>query len=331
MSFNICTIGCGAHASKVHGPSYKKYADLHPDTVLAGCCDLDGKKAESYREAFGFRAAYTDIDTMLDTEQPDAVCLIVGESLIAPLSIHILEKGYPLMMEKPPGLNGEELRSIIGAAGKRQAPNQVAFNRWHIPLLVRLKQLMDEHAASGSQLHIRYDFYRVGREDADFATTAIHGISAVAFLAGSPFRHVRFTYQELKAAPNTVANIFMECQFASGAVAHLHFCPIAGVVAERATVHAADHTFFANLPIWSAYDTPGELIHLRRGEVQSHESGQHLADSEEMFVTNGFYGENEAFFNALRNGRRPKGDVTSALQIVEIADCIRLRKAEYRG
>lgn len=41
MSLKICTIGCGDHASKVHGPSYKKYKEEYPDTEIAVCCDLN--------------------------------------------------------------------------------------------------------------------------------------------------------------------------------------------------------------------------------------------------------------------------------------------------
>ena len=36
----------------------------------------------------------------------------------------------------------------------------------------------------------------------------------------------------------------------SGATAHLAFCPTAGIVVERATLHAAGHTFFVQVPMW---------------------------------------------------------------------------------
>ena len=48
MSFKICTIGCGQHASKYHGPSYAQYAATEPDTVLAACCDIDEAKAAKF-------------------------------------------------------------------------------------------------------------------------------------------------------------------------------------------------------------------------------------------------------------------------------------------
>ena len=48
MSFKICIIGCGNHASSVHGPSYKKYALLHSDVELSACCDVDLDKAKRF-------------------------------------------------------------------------------------------------------------------------------------------------------------------------------------------------------------------------------------------------------------------------------------------
>ena len=77
MSFKISVIGCGNHSSLVHGPSYARYVQEHPDTVLAACCDLDESKAKAYREKFGFQKHYTDMRRMLQAEQPDAVCIVV--------------------------------------------------------------------------------------------------------------------------------------------------------------------------------------------------------------------------------------------------------------
>lgn len=94
-------------------------------------------------------------------------------------------------------------------------------------------------------------------------------------------------------------------------------------------VNALNHTYFVQLPIWSAYDTQGSLIHIENGETRFELSGAIIVENEEMFVTNGFYAENKAFFNAIRGGSRPQHDVKSAMQIVEISDCIRNRKNEY--
>lgn len=328
MAFTLCIVGCGSLSNRAHGPSYRAYADEHADVVLAGCCDVDAARAEAYREAFGFARAYTDFREMLAAETPDAVCLMAPVQLTCELSCAIMDMGYPLLMEKPPGLDGNECRRMIAAAERSAVPNQVSFNRRYCPLIVELKQRLASFAPE--DMHdIRYDFFRIGRKDADFSTTAIHGIDTVKFLAGSDYRRVRFTYREFPELGPTVANIFLEAEFASGATAHLNFCPVTGVLVERATVSLLDHTFFLNVPIWAAHDSPGRLLHLHRGEAIDDISGDAICDAEKMYVNSGFHGENAAFLDDLRAGRRPAGDIASGLQSVEIADCIRHRRQEY--
>jgi myo-inositol 2-dehydrogenase / D-chiro-inositol 1-dehydrogenase len=329
VMFKICTIGCGNMAKTGHGPSYKKYAMLNPDISLEACCDLDEKKASFFQKSFGFKKYYTDIVDMLETEKPDAVCLIAPEHLTAGLSTMILEKGYPLLMEKPPGLNCEETLSMIDAAKISGVPNQVAFNRRYMPLVRELKRQIENTCPHNDIQHIRYDFYRVNRKDSDFAATAIHGIDTVKYLAGSDYSKIRFRYQEFPELGPNVANIFMECTFASGTTAYISFCPVAGVIIERAAVNSYNHTFFLNLPVWEAMDSPGRLTHMAGGKIQLDVTGDDISDGSEMFETNGFYGENAAFFDALRNGLRPSGDIASGLQSVEIADYIRKRISIY--
>ena len=330
MSFKICTIGCGSMSSHGHGPSYKKYASLYKGTVFAACCDIDPEKAAKYKDSFGFQRYYTDMDVMLDTEKPDAVCVIVPEHLTASVSIRVLEKGYPLMMEKPPGLNSEETRKMIAAAEKHNVPTQVAFNRRYMPMVVKLMEMTSLYYNTSGIQNIRYDFYRVGRFDDDFAATAIHGIDTARFLARSDYKHISFHYQPLEQFGPNVANILMDCEFESGTTAQLSFCPVSGVVVERAVINAYDHTWFMNLPVWNAADFPGKLQHYEKGKLVEDIYGNEICDDLDMYVTNGFFGENESFFNDIRAGRRPPGDLKSALQSVEIADCIRKRAKEYR-
>ncbi|MCZ7542974.1 MAG: Gfo/Idh/MocA family oxidoreductase [Anaerolineae bacterium] len=326
MSFKVCVIGCGYMAMHYHGPAYVRYAAAHSDVVLAACCDIDEAKAAAFRARFGFARHDTDMAAMLDREQPDAVCLIAPEALTCALACQVLEMGYPLLMEKPPGRTVEEIDRMIAAAAASGAPNQVAFNRRYTPLVCALKRRLDGAALQ----HVRYDFTRVGRADADFSLTAIHGVDTARFLAGSDYCHIDFHYQPFPELGPTAANIFMDCTFASGATAHLDFCPLSGVVVERATVYARDHTYFLNLPIWDAFDAPGRLQHLERGALRLDVTGLGVpGGGGAPFVSNGFYAENAAFFDALRAGQRPAGDLRSARQSVAVAECIRERREAY--
>ena len=330
MKFKICTIGGGWMACQGHGPSYKRYVEENPEVELTACCDIDEKTAQKYQKEFGFSRYYTDIYTMLDKERPDAVCLTVPVHLTASLAIKIIELGYPLIMEKPPGMDSGETLDIIKAADNRNIPNQIAFNRRFTPLIKKLKNELTSKYKPEDIQNIQYFMYRSGRTDEDFSTTAIHGIDATRYLAGTDYKYVHFTYQELPNLGKGVANIYMNCIFTSGATAQLSFCPVAGVTIERAVANIHEHTYFLNIPVWGGLDSPGRLLHIEKDKVSFDISGLDICTSQEIYETNGFYDENVSFFNDIRAGKKPINDVKSALQSVEIADFIRKRKSEYK-
>ena len=326
MPFKIAVIGCGAIAFSHHGPAYQKYAAENPDTELTACCDLEEDRAQRFREQFGFQYACRDWQRMLDETRPDAVCLNVLPAQTASLTNQILRLGIPILLEKPPGMNRAEVDNMIRCAQETGTPNQVAFNRRYMPLLVHLRGMLAERFAPTEIHHIHYDFCRIGRTDADFSTTAIHGIDAARFIAGSDYTEVRLDYRYLPEFGPHVANIFMYCTFRSGATAQLNFCPVSGLVIERAEVHALGNTFFLHTPIWKGFDYPGLLLHVHNGQVAGQITGPELSGSLEDYVLNGFFQEDAAFFEDIRYGRKPANDIASGKQSVEIAQAVRERR-----
>ncbi len=331
MAFTLCTIGCGSIATQAHGPSYVKYAAEHPETVLAACCDLNAERAETFRARFGFQRSYTDFAAMLEREKPDAVCLIAPVELTCELACRVLERGFPLMMEKPPGQSVEEIDRMIAAADAADAPTQAAFNRRTMPLILRLRRLLETEVAPGAVRHLRIEFTRVGRSDPDFSTTAIHGIDTARFLAGSDYREIRLRYQPLPHLGKGVANVALDALFQNGVTGHLQFCPTAGETAERITVQADDQTFHLHLPIWGALDYPGRLRHLRKNASLLDTPCEVAVNGGEGFVVNGFYGEVAAFLDAVRAGARPTPDLKESRQSVAVMESYRLREEWFRS
>lgn len=324
MSFKICSIGCGNMAIVGHGPAFREYAQKNSDITLAACCDLDPAKAEQFRSAFGFAKAYTDMDQMLVAEKPDAVSLIVPPEATEPMTAKILRAGIPVILEKPPGLNREQTLRLMDLAQQTGTPNQVAFNRRYMPMIQRFKQLRQGR----DDLFWQYDFYRSNRTDADFSTTSIHGIDTVRFLAGKNYRRVEFRYYPNPSNSALVPVITLDCEFTDGAHGRITFDPGSGICAERCTMHGTNAMIYAALPyhgINGSMDGPGSIMVAENNQVILKEE----APEEEFFVSNGFYGENAHFFDCIRAGVRPKDDIASGLQAVEIAECIRKRKDCY--
>jgi predicted dehydrogenase len=327
----VCAIGCGNIATGYHGPAYARYAAEHPGTLLAACCDIDAGRAARFAGAFGFARHYTDFERMLDEERPGAVCLSAPPERTTELACRILERGFPLLTEKPPGLTVAAVDRMLAAEAAGGAPCFVAFNRRHMPLARALRRWLAEAGPPQAVLHARYTMVRIGRADPDFSTTAVHGVDAARFLAGSDYARIRFRYQPLPELGPAVANLFLDCEFASGATGQLAFLPAAGAVTERAEVHLRDATCELRLPVWGGYDAPGRLVILRRGEPVLDVDGPAACGTREDIVLAGFYSEDAAFFDAVRAGPPAAGDLRDARQSVAVMQCLRERRSEYRA
>jgi predicted dehydrogenase len=315
----------------MHGHAYKKYAGLHNGTILSACCDIDENKAAKFREQFGFEKHYTDYRAMLAKEKPDAVCLNAPVPLTAALAIDIMERGFPLLLEKPPGRTPEETIRILETAKKTGLIHQVAFNRRFIPVVDFIVNELRANYKNEEIKNIGCEFFRYNRRDPDFSTTAIHGIDTVRHIAGSDYREIHFFYQETPEMARGAANFYLCGEFCSGAFCQLRFCPASGVRFERITVNAGDSTYLVYLPYGNSADSPGKILHYRGDRLVREVSGGDICGSSEIFMTNGFYREDAAFFDAVKAGRQPACDLQSGLQSVEIMDCLRKRTAVYRA
>ncbi|MEN6313809.1 MAG: Gfo/Idh/MocA family oxidoreductase [Clostridiaceae bacterium] len=330
MIFKICLIGCGAHSSGVHGPSLKKYAAMNPQAILAACCDMDAVKAAEYSQKFGFMKNYTGFEKMLDDECPSVVSVVTPVKATFDVVSKVMKRGYPVILEKPPGIDAREARELLAISRQYNIPNRVAFNRRFMPIVRKLKQLMYENLRPGSIQNIEYYVGRFNRKDSDFSTTAIHGIDTVRFIMDCNYSHVKFFYQEFPELGQGVANIHMYCTFENGAAANIHFCPVSGAMIERVRIDALDNTFFLEMPMHNSYDSSGRLTHIQRNCVITDLTGKEISDGEEAYEAGGFYYENASFFDMLISGQNPQ-EIATAVQSVEVAECIRKRLPEYKA
>lgn len=330
--FTLCTVGCGNIAVGEHGPSIKRYCALNKNVVFAACCDLDKEKAAAFAKQFGAARFYTNMDEMLDAEKPDAVSLIAPVQLTADLACRILDKGYPVMTEKPPGLNAAENKQMTETAG--DIPTFVAFNRRFMPAVQKAMKIITDMGEAGRITHIHYRMLRINRRDAAFATTAIHGIDLVKYIAGSDYKNLRFTYHNLPALGETVANFHIQGTTENGTVVGLDFLPDAGTITERLEITTHGGVIYVNLPIWAeSPDGLGSVVCYQNGKITAELTGEAPEDGcGERFVLSGFYHENAAFFDALQKKDAAvlqKNNIASGLQSVEVAACLTERKLTY--
>ncbi len=325
----IALIGCGRMARQGHGPALQKYKRDREDVCLSACCDIDEESAKSFCEEFGFETYYTDYKQMIDEIRPHAVALICPVHLTCELASEIMKRGCHIIMEKPPGKNTDEIRHLLAVAKESGVSVRTAFNRRYTPLITELKRRILQ--CGEPIINITYQMYRYRRLEDDFSTTAIHAVDVVKFLADSRYSDVSLRYFRHPTLGENIKSIFLDASLESGAVAQISMVPIGGAIVERVTVNTRDHTFFAELPVWNNSDVPGRLTHVFKKKNTETVTGDQLSDSTKLFELMGFYDENRDFFDAVKNGAAPFCDLESAIQSVEIEDCIRHSLPFYKS
>ncbi len=318
-SFKICQIGCGGMSVRGHGPALMKYAAEHAGTILAGCCDLNEAKAKEFKNAFGFQKTYIHWRKMLDEISPDAVSMAVPVKFTADIASEIIRLGFNLITEKPPGMTVWECSEILQAIEKSDARALAAFNRRYMPLIKKLVSMIGDTIPE----HIRYDFFRTGRKDADFSTTAIHGIDTVKMMAASDYKTININYQPLESTP--VGNIFLSGEMKAGTTVSINFYPDSGLTAERVTVISGGKTWFLSIPIWECPDYPGKILCYLNGELIEEINGKET----DKFISSGFYDEHRDFYEAVRNGKPVPHEIADSMQSVHIMEFIRNKKKYF--
>lgn len=322
----IVMIGCGYHSEKAHGPSLAYCRERERDVTLAACCDVREETAANYRGMFGFARHYTDWEQMVEVERPDAVGLVVPESLTFSLAERLLEEGVPLLLEKPPGLTPEQTAQLERTALRSGVPHAVGFNRRYAPLTVEAVSQLERLGLRNRIASLTYDLVRVNRRDPDFSTTAIHAIDAARHLAGKDYAFLEFRYRELPHLGAGVADMIAQGYFTDGTPVRLNVHPVAGVAEERAFIRAEGHSFELRYPMWGDGAPPAELIH--NGDVSRIRS-EVERPSEPSTAAFGFCEMWRDFLACVRNGRSAGSDLTSALQSVGIMACLRNRAPHY--
>lgn len=335
--FKICVVGCGGIANVAHFPAIQTYTAQHPDAQLVACADLDEARAFAAKEMFNIPRAYTNMDLMLAAEHPDAVLCLVPEGLVSQVSCEIIRKGYPVMLEKPPGETIEQVRAIAEASLRTQTPHMVAFNRRFSPHILRLKQ----QVADQEIISIDYTMERVARVEDYFELTVIHAVDAVLFLAQCKATQVEIRYQEMPHLGDKVANYFLyftfanEKEAANGAqprrfTATVRIYPTTGNNAERATIYTKDGVFQAQLPI-QGKNAANDLGYVSKasGEGTFERTEGTAFTVAKHHMANGFYGELAYFIDCIQSGTKPAHSAETCYQSVLVADLMKHRIKKY--
>jgi predicted dehydrogenase len=145
MPIKVAAIGV-SHWHSLYDAAYLKALSQMPDVKIVGVQDADPALAEHRSGQVGGPPTYSDYRDMLAKTRPDFVLALGRHDHMAGVAHYLLDEGYPFMMEKPMGLNAQDVRGIVDKAKAKRAFIAVPlFFRYH-PFMARARRLLAEGA-----------------------------------------------------------------------------------------------------------------------------------------------------------------------------------------
>jgi len=178
-----------------------------PDVDLVGVADFDHETADRVAAKYGTKAYYSH-EQLLDEAQPDAVTLAVPTIYHHQVALDIINRGIPLLIEKPIAFTIEEGRAIIDAAKQKGVKLMIGHIERFNPAITTLKQMI----AEGELGRIfQMDAHRQGPFPARIADVgvvvdlAVHDLDVMRFVSGSEIirvyaeteKHIHSKYEDL--------------------------------------------------------------------------------------------------------------------------------------
>ncbi len=307
-------IGAGSMANFAHYPSLASFND----TEIVAISDLVEEKLNKTADKYGVKGRYRDYKEMLAKEELDAVYIIMPPHHLYDLVIHCLKQKLNVFIEKPPGITYEQTKNMALTAERNGCKTMVAFNRRYIPLMRKVRFLVEER---GPIIQCVATFYKnaVGTwlpyyEGAvDILTCdAIHALDTLRWMGGEA-ESVVSDINRFYAEHNNSFNALL--RFKNGA---------SGFLVTNWAVGKRVHTFEMHAKGISAFINPDDkaLIYADNKEEPITITAVEAADSEDRVKYYGFYAENRHFIDCIKEDREPETNFKDAAKTMGLINRI---------
>ncbi len=143
MKKRIGIIGFGWIARDVHYPNYLTISD---ECEITAVCDINPKALENATAKTGLTGdrLFTDYKELIDSGLCDAVDICTPNYLHCEIAKYALNAGLGVSMEKPAGINVDEVKEVEALGKEKGLPVFICFTWRHRATLRFLKDLVDE-------------------------------------------------------------------------------------------------------------------------------------------------------------------------------------------
>lgn len=285
----VGVVGAGGFARGVLMPALRRHADF---TAVA---TATGVSARASALRFGAGLATTDPEEVIASPDVDAVLIATRHDSHAELAARALEAGKHVFVEKPLGLDHEEVERVEAAAREASGVLVVGFNRRFAPLAARLRDGLAGHGPL--VMNIRVNAGRLPRahwtQDPRIGGGRIvgegcHFVDFASFLAGGPPVGVTAAALGGGSEPDD-NNVIATLRFADGTVASMTYAAYGDPALPKERVEVLSER---GAGVLEDFET---LQLYRGGQSEVHGSKRDKGHQAEL----------EAFVDACRTGRQP--------------------------
>lgn len=155
MTIRVAAIEVG-HWHSLYDAAYLRTLVKMPDVRLVAVQDPDAAMASARAAELGGPPTFTDFREMLASTRPDFVVALGRPSAMAGIAHHLLDQGYPFLLEKPMGLDAGQVRGVADKAAAKKAFAAVPlFQRYH-PFVAHARRMLADGAFGPlSHFHFR--------------------------------------------------------------------------------------------------------------------------------------------------------------------------------
>lgn len=307
--FRFGIMGAGSIAEK-----FCQAVGLTSEGIVAAVASKSRERAKSFAEKQGVERYYGSYEAMLDEEQPDAVYIATTNNFHFENIMLCLEKGIPVLCEKPMFLSKAEAKSAFALAGERKVFLMEGMWSRFLPCIQKAREWIQEgkigeiHLANYTGgIHVPEDHRIFNPELGGGALydLMVYPLEILLYLIPQPLSEVRSQIRYGAGGVDVTDSLMLQfetCQAVCQVTAHSRIPSPCGIYGSQGYIRM-EQTHRASLA--ERYD----------GQFQ-------LAERYANRVENGFEYEIQEVIRCVREGRLESGIMPwrDTLQCAEILD-----------
>ncbi len=112
---------------------------------VSGITSRTASKARELANAYAINHVYESLDELVEKCSMDAILVLVSADQIYGVAQGLIPKQVPLFIEKPPGLNPAQTKTLAKLADKHNTKNMVGYNRRYYSVFHKGLAIINEH------------------------------------------------------------------------------------------------------------------------------------------------------------------------------------------